>query len=326
MSNKLKWTDWSSIGVESPRSESIASQACSARAQLAGCLLSLCVLAAVVPGPATWGSLLTEVTAGVAMSSPIGTAAEAAILVTAGVAVWSLLAWLVVVGAAAVLGRLPGAAGRPGRVVLQRIAPAAAARILVTAVGVSLIAGTSACAVPAMTTAGSSSPASTASGSPVAVSSGGGTATGVAAASELPGSSGVARPPPVVPDPVTGDTAANTAPPVDSANPVGTITIDWPDTAGPASGGTPPDPSALSTTAHHHSATHHSATHHSAIHDRAVVRRDGTDQHGTRQHHPSEHDSHRYRTGRGSGLPTAGWLHGLRRRRSRADSDLRRQS
>ncbi len=157
MANKLKWTDWSSIDSERASIPTSASSARAARAQFATCLLALVGLALVVPGPASWGSLLSDGASHPAVSPSIGSAVEAAVLVVAGVLVWTLLTWVAVVWLAAIAGSLPGTAGRHGRAVLRRIAPAAAGRIVAAAVGVSLLAGTSACAVPALSVAGAGS-------------------------------------------------------------------------------------------------------------------------------------------------------------------------
>ena len=157
MANKLKWTDWSSIDPERASTPTLASSAPAARAQFATCLLALVGLALVVPGPASWGSLLSDGASRSAVSPSIGSAVEAAVLVVAGVLVWTLLTWVAVVWLAAIAGSLPGTAGRHGRAVLRRIAPAAAGRIVAAAVGVSLLAGTSACAVPALSAAGAGS-------------------------------------------------------------------------------------------------------------------------------------------------------------------------
>ena len=71
-----------------------------------------------LPGPAVWLMLLDgsdfDATAG--GGSGIGATAQAAILLAAGVLVWTLLAWGLAVTATAALGRLPGAPGRLGRV------------------------------------------------------------------------------------------------------------------------------------------------------------------------------------------------------------------
>ena len=114
--------------------------------QLLGSLVALAVLAAALPTPST---LIAGVRAGVGGgSSPIYDAAQTAVLLAAAVVVWGLLVWGLAIAAIAALGRLPGAGGRRARNVLRRIAPAAAGRLLIAAVGVTTIAGVAGCAVP----------------------------------------------------------------------------------------------------------------------------------------------------------------------------------
>ena len=121
MANKLKWTDWGSVDVERISIDAPTSSLRTARAQFAACLLALAGLAVVVPGPASWGSRLSDQASRAAVSSQIGSAVEAAVLVVAGVVVWALLLWVAVVWLAAIAGSLPGPAGRKGRAVLRGI-------------------------------------------------------------------------------------------------------------------------------------------------------------------------------------------------------------
>ncbi|MET0965796.1 MAG: hypothetical protein ABWZ02_05335, partial [Nakamurella sp.] len=95
--------------------------------------------------------------------------AEQAVLLAASVLVWVLLLWSIAVAGALIAAGLPGLPGRCGRILLRRIAPAAAGRLLAAAVGVSLLAGTSACAAP--WAAGSQPDGSTATSSSAAESS-----------------------------------------------------------------------------------------------------------------------------------------------------------
>ena len=151
-----------------------------------------------------------------AVSPSIGSAVEAAVLVVAGVVVWTLLTWVAVVWLAVIAGSLPGTVGRHGRAVLRRIAPAAAGRIVAAAVGVSLLAGTSACAVPALSAAeagsGLSSTATTASWAQSSTNSAGPAASVATTTIPVPsgGGTGMATP-------TTLDQAA-----------VPSVSIDWP--------------------------------------------------------------------------------------------------
>ena len=167
MSNDVKWTDWRSSDVVADRhATSDTANARTAWLQLLGCVLGLGLLAAGLPGPRSLLSFLTDGVADPGRSALPGASAQAAILATAGLVVWVLLIWTVAVCAAAVAGRLPGAPGLIGRSVLRRIAPAAAGRLVAAAVGVSLLAGTSACAAPAIAGDSGSSAAAVGSQSP----------------------------------------------------------------------------------------------------------------------------------------------------------------
>jgi LysM domain len=208
MANKLKWTDWGSVDVERISIDAPTSSLRTARAQVAACLLALAGLAVVVPGPASWGSRLSDQASRAAVSSQIGSAVEAAVLVVAGVVVWALLLWVAVVWLAAIAGSLPGPAGRKGRAVLRRIAPAAAGRIVAAAVGVSLLAGTSACAVPSMSAASSAVSSTVQS----ATESAGQTVSGDAT---------------TIPVPSGGGTGMATPTALDEST-LPTVSIDWP--------------------------------------------------------------------------------------------------
>ena len=208
MANKLKWTDWGSVDVERISIAAPTSSLRTARAQFAACLLALAGLAVVVPGPASWGSLLSDQASRAAVSPQIGSAVEAAVLVVAGVVVWALLLWVAVVWLAAIAGSLPGPAGRKGRAVLRRIAPAAAGRIVAAAVGVSLLAGTSACAVPSMSAASSAVSSTVQS----ATESAGQTVSGDATTIPVPSGGGTGMATPTAPDEST----------------LPTVSIDWP--------------------------------------------------------------------------------------------------
>jgi len=105
------------------------------------CLAALAALAMAVPGP---GDLVDALTSGIQGAG----AAQNAVLLAAGVIVWGLLLWGLFVVAIAAFARLPGAGGRAARHVLHHIAPAAAGRLVIAAVGITAIAGVSGCAAP----------------------------------------------------------------------------------------------------------------------------------------------------------------------------------
>ena len=106
--------------------------------QLATALLGLVALALVLPSPVSVVSVLT----GTSERPDLPTAAVAAsLLVVASLLVWGLLVWGLLVGAVAAVGHLPGRLGRQARLLLSRFAPGAARRLVLSAVGVSIIAG-----------------------------------------------------------------------------------------------------------------------------------------------------------------------------------------
>ncbi len=191
-----------------------------------GLRLGLGLLAAGLPGPRSLLSFVTDGVADPGRSALSEASAQVAILATAGLVVWVLLIWTVAVCAAAVAGRLPGAPGLIGRSVLRRIAPAAAGRLVAAAVGVSLLAGTSACAAPAIAGDSGSSAAAVGSQSPGTTSVPVGDGSGV-----------------VDPAASAGSTIASTSPVPEASTPVPavpstdavipSIVIDWPDAAGP---------------------------------------------------------------------------------------------
>ena len=226
MANDVKWTDWRSFETDEQQSAGAGTNPRTALLQLLGCVIGLSALTVVLPGPASWVGVLTGgpvVTPGLVS---IDAAAETAILVTASVLVWLLLAWVLAVWFAAIAGRLPGAPGRCGRALLRRIAPAAAGRIVAAAVGMSLLAGTSACAVPAMGDLGSG--AST----PVLAEP-----TTTATPAPLGGGAGVVD--------TAGSTAAATpatTDPASLADILSSISIDWPAVDSPTSGADTPAP------------------------------------------------------------------------------------
>ena len=212
MANDVKWSDWRSSEIDGVQPAAAGTNPRAAFLQLLGCVVGLAVLAVVLPGPASWLDELSGVPSVSDELVSVGGTADTAILVTASVLVWLLLAWVLAVWIAAVAARLPGAPGRYGRAMLRRIAPAMAGRIVAAAVGVSLLAGTSACAVPAMGDPGSSTSAGVVAGEST-----------TSTPAPLGGAAGVV-------DPATGSSAATPT----AGNPaaleevLASITIDWP--------------------------------------------------------------------------------------------------
>ena len=220
MANDVKWTDWRSAEIDDHQSPLPATEPTSAVLQLLGCVLGLVGLTVVLPGPGSWARLVSGIHAGTPGLVAVGAAAEAAILVIAAALAWALLVWVLAVWIAAVAGRLPGAPGRYGRAIVRRIAPAAAGRIIATAVGVSLLAGTSACAAPVMADLGSDPSAEVVSAS-----------TTASTPASLGGGAGVV------------DSATSTAPATSTTTAgvsqlddvLASISIDWPAVAAPSS-------------------------------------------------------------------------------------------
>jgi len=170
MSNAVKWTDWGSVGSKDQSSKTRHARWVG-RLQFAGCVLGLAGLAAVLPAPGMWPDQLAGLQQVPGERVAVVAVAEQAVLLAASVLVWALLLWSIAVAGALTAAGLPGIPGRCGRVLLSRIAPAAAGRLIAAAVGVSLIAGTSACAAP-WATAGSQPGAATESSSTSAETAG----------------------------------------------------------------------------------------------------------------------------------------------------------
>lgn len=179
----------------------IAQQRALARAwaQYAVGLVALAGLTLSLPSPT---DLAQAVTGGTGVpteaAAQAGNPLEWATLAAAGLLVWGLLGYGVLVGATAVLAAAPGAAGRSARHWLRRIAPAAAGRLVVVGAGACVLAATSACApgatdsadgaslsgaAGALSFAGSSGSGSTASGATDSAA----TATGSTASATTPG-------------------------------------------------------------------------------------------------------------------------------------------
>lgn len=132
-------------------------------AKLLCSLAALVVLAMALPGPGDLVSTVVDTITGVGQGSDRAAAvgvrtpdaaagflntAEQAVLLAAGLIVWVLLLWALAIVIIAGLGRLPGTGGRAARKALRRIAPAAAGRLVIAAVGVTAIAGAAGCAAP----------------------------------------------------------------------------------------------------------------------------------------------------------------------------------
>ena len=132
-------------------------------AKLLCCLAALVVLAMALPGPGDLVSTVVDAVTGAGRGSDRAAAsgvrsvdaasgfldtAEDAVLLAAGFLVWVLLVWALAILLIAGLGQVPGTGGRAARKALRRIAPAAAGRLVIAAVGVSAIAGAAGCATP----------------------------------------------------------------------------------------------------------------------------------------------------------------------------------
>ncbi len=84
---------------------------------------------------------------------------DQAVLFVAGLTVWALLGWLLLIAACAVVARAPGSAGLAGGRLLRRIAPAAAGRLVAATLGVAVLGGVTGCSFPAF--GGDAAPAAT---------------------------------------------------------------------------------------------------------------------------------------------------------------------
>ena len=141
----------------------VATGGLSARLTLVICMAVLAALVTQLPDPVQVMSVITG-----SGPSPVDAAAplaavQAILLITAGLIAWLLVAWALLVVLVGLLTRLPGRSGRRARRLLPRIAPASVGRVVAAAVGVSVIAGTAACAAPGGSTAAVGTAASTAS-------------------------------------------------------------------------------------------------------------------------------------------------------------------
>lgn len=119
-----------------------------ARLTLLACVVALAVLLTQLPGPAEALNVLTGAAVPAAPGVPLA-AVQSILLITAGLLAWLLAGWAAVVLGVGLIARLPGRSGSRARRLLPQIAPASVGRLVLAAVGVSLIAGTAACAAPA---------------------------------------------------------------------------------------------------------------------------------------------------------------------------------
>ncbi len=134
--------------------------------QLLGTVTALGTVAGALPSPWMAGDLLRG-RRGVQSNTLAGAdVGDAAMLLLASVAVWLLLLWAFIAAGAALTSRLPGSVGRHGRTVLARVAPAAARRVLLAAVGASMVTGVAACGTgpAAATSAGPGAPSADSAG------------------------------------------------------------------------------------------------------------------------------------------------------------------
>lgn len=103
--------------------------------------VGLAVLASQLPSPrATLGSLSGS------GSATDGDVADAAMLTVASVAVWLLLVWVLLISTVALVGRFPGTVGSAARAALVALAPVAVRNVLLTVVGASVVSGLAGCA------------------------------------------------------------------------------------------------------------------------------------------------------------------------------------
>jgi hypothetical protein len=114
------------------------------RWELIGFVGGLLLLAAALGNPMSWWRVGT--------AGPVTDAPQAvdlvggALLAAAGVVVWTLLGWSLLIAVAVGMSRLAGGPGRFGRATVARLAPRPILRMLTVAVGLSVVAGTSGCA------------------------------------------------------------------------------------------------------------------------------------------------------------------------------------
>ncbi len=115
--------------------------------QLAAGAAGLGVVAILLPPP---GALARAALGGGTAGLGAG-AVDQAVLLLAGLAVWSLLGWLLLIAGCAGLARMPGVPGLAAGRLLRRVAPAAAGRLVAASLGVAVLGGVTGCAFPALT-------------------------------------------------------------------------------------------------------------------------------------------------------------------------------
>lgn len=120
------------------------------RAPAVGALLALVALLLAAPRPAAAVAQLREASTATELTAPL----VAALALLA----WLLAGWLLLTASLTLLSRVPGSTGRAAATAVRRVAPAALRRLVATALGVSVVAGTLA-ATPASAAPGPVSPA-----------------------------------------------------------------------------------------------------------------------------------------------------------------------
>lgn len=197
--------------------------------QLLSSIAALAALAMLLPMP--WAAI-GAVTGSAKAGSDVGAVGQTAMLAIASTAVWILLVWSATVAFCVGIGRLPGTAGAVGRLILARIAPAFARRLVLTVVGAAMVTGVAGygTAAAATTTSGSSHQADAHQGN--------------ASGQQLVGSADPARSWIAV-EGSTVQLGAGSAQPRSGAVPdLGSVSLDWPDgRAANQLGGMPGPPS-----------------------------------------------------------------------------------
>ena len=111
--------------------------------RLGGCLIVLLALATLLPAPADL------IRPKAARDQPSSAALDDAVLIVAGLVVWGLLVWLLLIAGCAAVASVPGTVGLTARRLLERIAPAAAGRLVAATLGVAALGGVAGCSLPA---------------------------------------------------------------------------------------------------------------------------------------------------------------------------------
>lgn len=219
------------VGIERERPTATA------RLTVLVCMAALAVLVTQLPGPVEALNVLTGAAAPSA-GAPLA-AVQDVLLVTAGLLAWLLAGWAGLVLGVGVITRLPGRPGRRAYRLLPRIAPASVGRLVLAAVGVSLIAGT-ACAAPASPGATVSAATASAAPTPVPAPASGSFAIDWPATSPSPAPNSSAATPPAATSSSTASsvpTPAATAPTSTAAPSTAAPSTVAPPTAIPSPGG-----------------------------------------------------------------------------------------